>query len=86
MEAERIVRSVQFQVASDDDELSELLRRAPGIADAPHAVVLRDERHVKVAAGQVESIRHVCSILVRSQTGIERYQEAIVAFNAAKAP
>lgn len=86
LEGPHAVKEPGLMAAQVDPELQALAARAPSVDEAPGAVVLRDERKVKVDGGRVMQITHVRSVLVRHRSAVESHQATLIPFNVNAPP
>lgn len=79
-------RPLGWQAAQADPALAALMAQVPDEAAAPHSVVLRDERHVRIEAGKVAEVRHQRSVLIRDRQVIQSLALTQIPFNMHQPP
>ena len=67
-------------------EINELVKAVPKGANTRAGTVLRDERYIKVDQHRVQRIRHVRTVIVHTERGVERYRKVTIAFHSQAHP
>ena len=67
-------------------EINELMQAVPEGANGRAGTVLRDERYVKTDQHRVQRIRHVRTVIVHTERGVERYRQVTIAFHSQARP